>query len=302
MKKYDKGFTLVEMSLVLAISAILLVGALDITRAVRSMTSQNDTAQKLRVIEKAINAYILEHRKLPCPAGMKLTTKSANYGKEACSPSVGDGITQAKKNSLLVGTIPVDDLNLERRYLFDGWNNKFVYLVLKDYTGDENNLFSKAIDSSELINLKFSYVLISHGRNKIGGVHYDDSAENLNFINNATDGEKKNIFSLIGDTIQEFKDTQKFDDIVFAQNKENIIQSLDIMDTGCLTEGYSVSVNDKCGYGFSFSDLPTYINYREKRYSNTQTVEKDKVAVEVRCTLECGSYGNLNVYPTTKEL
>jgi hypothetical protein len=259
--------------------------------------------QKFRVIEKAINAYILEYRRLPCPAGIRLTTSDSRYGEEMCEGNEKIGVNLS--NAILVGTVPVDSLNLERRYIFDGWNNKIVYLVVMGYTDSENALFSNSVEDNRLINSKFSYALISHGRNKIGGIHYDDSEENLRLLENATEGEKKNIFRrIVGNVIQEFKDTQKFDDIVSAQNKENIIQSLDMVDAGCLiiNSDLSNSIESKCGHGFGFGELPSYINYRDKKYSNMEMAEEGKTIVEKRCVVECGGYGKLNVYLFKKEI
>ncbi|MDR2760652.1 MAG: hypothetical protein LBB09_02285 [Rickettsiales bacterium] len=303
MKKNNFAFSLVELSVVLVVMGFMLIGAIDVTKSVYNATKQSDTRQKMRVIEKAIDAYIISNKKLPCPSGIKLTVSNSAYGRENCAENSAAGIKMVGGGKAIMGAVPVYELNLETRYMFDGWDNKITFMVVKDYTGVFNNFFNKKLPPSDLINSKFSYALISYGKNRIGGVNYDGIAENMRFIDNATAGEKKNIFSLMtGLTIQEFRDVAKFDDIVVAKNKENIIHDLEMYDIDCVVDGDLGSLLGARCNNFSFANINVgdTLTYREKIFSNPREENREGYTVDRHCIIECASYGVINIYVAEK--
>jgi prepilin-type N-terminal cleavage/methylation domain-containing protein len=308
MKKYNKGFTLLEMSVVIVVMSFLLVGTVDITTGLLNSARQSDTVQRLRVIDKAIEAYITSNRKLPCPAGILLTPKSASYGVESCTANAVNGIKESGK--ILYGTIPVEELKLSKKYIADGWDVKFLYLVVKDYTANPNDFFSKNVADNDLINSKFSYAVISHGKNKIGAIYYDGGSESPKGIDTATAGEKKNIYSMFsGNTIQEYRDVQGYDDIVIAKNRDVLARELDLVDSGCIIgNDIGTTILNKCaGSSFSFTGTNiisggNYLEYKVRKYSNTvETAENGGVLLKRQCVVECGGYGVVNVYLLEKE-
>jgi prepilin-type N-terminal cleavage/methylation domain-containing protein len=308
MKVYNEGFSLIELSIVIVIMSFMLVGSIDITVGLLNSARQSDTIQRLRVIDKAIEAYIITNRKLPCPAGIKLVPSDANYGKENCVANETSGIKEL--NGILIGTIPVEELNLASKYIADGWDVKLQYQVVKDYAiNGDNSLFSKNVADASCINTKFAYTIISHGKNKIGAIYYDSSAESSMGIDRATNGEKLNIFSLSnGKNIQEYRDTRAFDDIVIARNKETLVRELDLVDEGCVIgSDITTTISSKCTSVFTFTGTNSvtsgdYLSYKTRKYSNS--IEESVgggPTLKKQCVVECGAYGVINVYLLAKE-
>jgi hypothetical protein len=261
-----------------------------------------DTIQRLRIIENALGGYIINNRKLPCPAGIFLTPESNDYGKENCAVNTADGVKESGK--ILYGTIPVEELKLATKYMIDGWNDKFVYMVIKDYTGIRNNFFSNNISDDDLINSKFVYAIISQGSDRTGAIYCDSNTEISRDIAKATNGEKQNIFSMIsGNSIREYRDTDGFDDIVAAKSKETLIQELSIVDGGCTINSSSFTIiSSRCGAGYNFTETNSisfgdYLEYKNRKYSNTvDALTGDELQVKRQCVAECGGYGTLSVY------
>ena len=76
--KSKKAFTLLEMSVVILFIGILIVGTINFQLTIDKKSKENITIDKIAAIEKAINGYILENGKLPCPASINI---EALYGK-----------------------------------------------------------------------------------------------------------------------------------------------------------------------------------------------------------------------------
>ena len=85
--KLTSGFTLIELSVVLAIMGVILYGSMSLL-VVGIQTSQlNSTVATMDALEKALLNFRMAFGRLPCPADITLTTTSANYGVEAANTS-----------------------------------------------------------------------------------------------------------------------------------------------------------------------------------------------------------------------
>ncbi|MCK5718426.1 MAG: prepilin-type N-terminal cleavage/methylation domain-containing protein, partial [Thiomargarita sp.] len=119
--KITQGFTLIEISLVLIITGIL-IGSVVIPTVNQYQDQRRIqiTKQHLKKIKVALLNFITLHGYLPCPA-LDLDDSDPNFGKAA---SQVNGVCEDYEDS--DGYLPWLDLNVSR---YDGWGNQFRYRV-----------------------------------------------------------------------------------------------------------------------------------------------------------------------------
>ena len=139
-----QGFSLVELSVVVAIVAVIAVMGLDTIAMFVGRTAYQSTQEKLAVIKVALAKHRYVYGYLPCPAGQNIQPTASNYGKEVRGAALACNYSGALANTLsggvvtndtiLFGDLPVRDLELPLSYMKDGYNDKFVYVVVNGLT------------------------------------------------------------------------------------------------------------------------------------------------------------------------
>jgi prepilin-type N-terminal cleavage/methylation domain-containing protein len=194
-QRRSRGFTLLELSIVLALIGIIVGGGLMTFSAYLQSSQFNTTVARMDAIEQALLKFSVAYSRIPCPSDLALTTSSANYGLEAgagsgSSPGVGTGTctggsmlpkaTFTATNGQAEGGVPVRALQLPDSYMYDGWGRRFRYAVdptatitgvLPVLTGagwcgnpiTVNDASGTAARSTSAI-----YVIVSHGANGHG--------------------------------------------------------------------------------------------------------------------------------------
>lgn len=124
VKKYNAGFTLVELAIVLVIVGVLLGGLLVPLSAQMDQRNVSDTQKTLSDIKEALIGYAIVYGRLPCPASSTSNgTESFASGGSAggnCS-NFWNGFVPAAT----LGITPVDS----QGYAIDAWNNRIHYAV-----------------------------------------------------------------------------------------------------------------------------------------------------------------------------
>lgn len=187
------GFTLLELSVVLAIIAVILGTGLTTLTAALQASQYNVTVARMDTIEKALLNYAITNYRIPCPADLTLTTASANYGVEA---GAGGGSTIATATGACTGvgmlpqanftstygtaegSVPTRALQLSDDYMYDGWGRKIRYAVNTVYTKTASLPASMSACPPAAITVNDAtgtarttngiYALISHGTNGHG--------------------------------------------------------------------------------------------------------------------------------------
>ena len=127
----QKGFTLVEMAMVLLIVALLLGGLLPTISGQIERQRVNDTRKQLDEIQQALIGFAIINGRLPCPADPTTPTGQTNgsgfaAGTEYTSGS-GSSLTCAKVNSNAGwGVLPWATLGVSET---DAWGRRFTYRV-----------------------------------------------------------------------------------------------------------------------------------------------------------------------------
>ena len=122
----SRGFTLVELAIVLTILAALFVFLLPTSSALLDNQKREVTRQKLKNIEAAMTNYVAVNKRLPCPAD-----GTANTGIEGARAASGDCT-----NNQVSGVVPWVTVGLTSADIEDGWYRRITYRAAFSLTRD----------------------------------------------------------------------------------------------------------------------------------------------------------------------
>jgi len=169
----NRGFTLIEMAIVLMIVALLLGGMLVPLSAQMDQRNISDTQKAMSEIKEAIIGYALANGRLPCPADGTIASGTTGAGVANCT--------------LTTGVLPWATLGVNET---DAWGDRYTYRVVSSYAdatdgtgaascavttgvsfqlcsaGNLNVLSAKTAGTT--ISGSVPAVIISHGKNKAG--------------------------------------------------------------------------------------------------------------------------------------
>lgn len=134
-----RGFSLVELSIVVAIISIVAVLGLETAANFVNRTNGAVTKERMRVIDDAIVRFSKIYGRLPCPANRTLNpTVSDQAGLEDCTiAAITAASPQGGSNTgggLLFGAVPYRALNLPIGLSLDGFDSKINYAVTRNLT------------------------------------------------------------------------------------------------------------------------------------------------------------------------
>ena len=119
MNKQQKGFTLVEIAIVLVIFGLVMSALLMPLQAQRARTEQLQTEATLENAKRALLGYAQAQGRLPCPATVASNGAEAPLGGGACT--VQSGFLPAAT----LGVQPTD----AQGFALDAWSNRIRYAV-----------------------------------------------------------------------------------------------------------------------------------------------------------------------------
>lgn len=174
------GFTLLELSVVLMIVALVTASGLVVGKSVLESTQNAGTNNRLNAIETALQAFRVNGNRLPCPANGALAPSDPNFGKEAgpvgdCmgSPLSANYSAIVSGSKIVEGVVPVLALNLPAEFMYDGWGRKITYAVWAPMTDTRAflnygvtpncGLLALTDTAGTLRSAQGNYVLVSHG-------------------------------------------------------------------------------------------------------------------------------------------
>jgi type II secretory pathway pseudopilin PulG len=136
MNSKKNAFTIIELSVVLAVSTFLLAGAMSAFQVWTKVQRERQNNQKLANIQLALKAFFAKNGRLPYIANPTLALSNANFGVEdfALSASYsfanqGDGTINTPSSNIAFGMVPVSTLGLKNEDAFDVYGNRITYVV-----------------------------------------------------------------------------------------------------------------------------------------------------------------------------
>lgn len=144
--KYSKNqaFTILELTIVLAIIAIMLGNMMIVNTEKDDAAMINETNLKMDRIEKAMADYLSYYSAIPCPAILIVGPWTANFGvanvystfPTYCSDNTVSTLGAASSpwyasSGIELGSVPTKALQLPDNYAFDAWGRRFTYVMVQ---------------------------------------------------------------------------------------------------------------------------------------------------------------------------
>lgn len=131
----QRGFTLIQISLLLVVASLVLVAILPSTRT--NLSANSATTVKLNAVLTALRAYESKNAALPCPADASQPILSTTYGVAAanagttsnCSGGTPAANYVDSTNHIAVGMVPVRALGLGNDAALDAYGRDITYAV-----------------------------------------------------------------------------------------------------------------------------------------------------------------------------
>ncbi|MHB1205044.1 MAG: type II secretion system protein, partial [Rhodospirillaceae bacterium] len=192
-KKLARGFTLIEIAIVMVVIGLVLSGGLMAVAPVLQSSKFSDTNAKLDRIEQALTLYVIRYGCLPCPAAAnepaaatytpgQAVAGSAAY-RSGCGTTCNFPVAGAAGTE---GAVPWVNLGLSEGDVADGWGMRIGYSVSAGLEVANsmvrtppatypaggitvNNL--AAVEQTGGAGNRAAYVLLSHGPNLCRGYY-----------------------------------------------------------------------------------------------------------------------------------
>jgi len=128
MKQVARGFTLIEMAIVLVIIGLVIKAGIGVVGPMRDRDKAETTARNMALVEKALAVYIIQHGCLPCPAnGLGAGTGIA---RDQVDGDYGAGIQCTDEACIVANAaVPWRTIQLAEENAVDGWGNRIRYGV-----------------------------------------------------------------------------------------------------------------------------------------------------------------------------
>lgn len=188
--KSEKGFTLIEIAIVLVIGGIITSMLFGLVTSALNGARLRENNARFQFIQEEINRYAINRGRFPCPARLNVAVNTANFGIEIFEDCSTNGAvagtfrvdgrnvpTTAGVDRVRIGGVPTRSLNLPDEYAFDVYGSRFRYAVTEQMastTPHENDIgaiFVRDLAGANVLPVAGSaaYVLVSHGPNQSGG-------------------------------------------------------------------------------------------------------------------------------------
>lgn len=225
MRNFQRGFSLIELCVVLVIIGLMLSGFLAYMTVQQTQKKLDDTKSEMSIVVSELGKFAftkdgpdadtIPDNRMPCPASADIDPGTSGFGDEQCPSitaadgSVFNGVTvavAADGKRVFIGSLPTRTMEILGEYAYDPYRQKYIYAVSADLTvagamTSANMPGSITVnDETGTLSATKPFVLVSTGRGGKNNTGADGDAENIN--NDAvfatrtgfTDAEGNNFF------------------------------------------------------------------------------------------------------------
>lgn len=307
IKKCAKSaYSLIELSIVITIIAILMTGALSISVGSLAKLKKITTERKVSEIYDAIGKFLLVNKRLPCPARLDITSENVNFGREVGSGAGcgSAGVYQSSvsgMSNIFYGMVPFLSLGLSYDYAQDDFGSKFSYIIDQRFTKNyqytpnfANDSFGTVNDvtailtihekpsaTTQVITSDAMLIILSHGLNKNGAFNFETNIQNprssdLDEKDNDYVSNYDNVF------VASSQNSDIFDDIMIYKTRNQIVEDFDAFyliacNNAGTNFGNKSAYYDQIIYATSTCSGLTYTRLPEKycdKYGNWVEINK----------------------------
>lgn len=134
MKHLSRGFTLIEMAIVLVVIGLASTGAVKIIGPLLDNDRAALTRERMDAVEDALTVYAMRFRCLPCPADGALASDVAvdnDHGRSFAGGALvaGDCVSGAAVCQASDAAVPWRTLGISEEDASDGWGTRLRYAV-----------------------------------------------------------------------------------------------------------------------------------------------------------------------------
>ena len=131
------GFSMVELSVVLSIIAVIIGSALALSQKHIETSKINGTIAQLQRINSALQVFAINNGYLPCPARLANNDAATMGVPTDCTAAIGapnviDIGAASPAENVRIGAVPTRFLGLPDRVMLDGWGNRIRYVVIRN--------------------------------------------------------------------------------------------------------------------------------------------------------------------------
>ena len=242
-----RGFTLIEIAIVLVVIGLLLSGGLLAIAPVLQSSRLTETNSKLDLLEDALLLYAIRNGCLPCPATGTLASDNANAGLAVDNTQGAYTINCATDACTNVpGVVPWRNLGISEEDIIDGFGYRISYAASDDLveTGDMvrsgtiwpqgdltvqntagNAITPPAPDQA-------AYVLISHGPDHSFGFAAGSGVRAIDANGSADQTLNSNASPFVQDRPLDIEGANYFDDILRWRTGALIVQLCGVGECG----------------------------------------------------------------------
>jgi prepilin-type N-terminal cleavage/methylation domain-containing protein len=135
MRHFRSAFSLVELSIVLAILGVVTAGGLTVGTTLVEQQANVASNANLDEINKALQDYYRVNGFLPCPASRTVALGAAGLGTATnCGGAAPAGVVDT--GSVRIGALPVRALGMRDRQIADEFGNRYIYAVTENHAID----------------------------------------------------------------------------------------------------------------------------------------------------------------------
>ncbi len=279
--KYNSGFTLIELAIVIIVMGLMMTGILAVMKAQMGGRDLSATKSNLHAAEVALKSYLAVNGAYPCPAPRDAKKGDENYGRavEGCisPPTVSTASTRKLQKDGTVaatgreramvrsGVLPFRSLGMADAEAVDGWGNLLQYAVTESltdpmtYDQDSGAIDVLAEDRQSRVTPPgtVQYVVFSTGADGAGGIAASGAATATPCPKKKLQTENCNADALFMDTESRIAEAQRgskvravdYDDrLVYLQYDPSVAQTGGLLfyyRDGCPAEFAPIDVADK---------------------------------------------------------